>query len=147
MKLKVNDYLKFWRVIRYFYKIKYGLNQADLDMLLFLYSESYFSKDKFIEFDELLSWDEHRFDRLLRDGWIQVFRKRMGARKALYDISYKGTRMVTEIYKKLNGEEIPVSSSHNPMFKKNVSYADKVYRNMIIEMNTTIRQSRHQTPE
>ena len=140
MKLKVNDYLKFWRVIRYFYKIKYGLNQADLDMLLFLYSESYFSKDKFIEFDELLSWDEHRFDRLLRDGWIQVFRKRMGARKALYDISYKGTRMVTEIYKKLNGEEIPVSSSHNPMFKKNVSYADKVYRNMIIEMNTTIRQ-------
>jgi len=71
----------------------------------------------------------------------------MGARKALYDISYKGTRMVTEIYKKLNGEEIPVSSSHNPMFKKNVSYADKVYRNMIIEMNTTIRQSRHQTPE
>ena len=147
MKLKVNDYLKFWRVIRYFYKIKYGLNQADLDMLLFLYSESYFSKDKFIEFDELLSWDEHRFDRLLRDGWIQVFRKRMGARKALYNISYKGTRMVTEIYKKLNGEEIPVSSSHNPMFKKNVSYADKVYRNMIIEMNTTIRQSRHQTPE
>jgi len=147
MKLKVNDYLKFWRVIRYFYKIKYGLNQADLDMLLFLYSESYFSKDKFIEFDELLSWDEHRFDRLLRDGWIQVFRKRMGARKALYDISYKGTRMVTEIYKKLNGEEIPVSSSHNPIFKKNVSYADKVYRNMIIEMNTTIRQSRHQTPE
>lgn len=147
MKLKVNDYLKFWRVIRYFYKIKYGLNQADLDMLLFLYSESYFSKDKFIEFDELLSWDEHRFDRLLRDGWIQVFRKRMGARKALYDISYKGTRMVTEIYKKLNGEEIPVSLSHNPMFKKNVSYADKVYRNMIIEMNTTIRQSRHQTPE
>jgi len=147
MKLKINDYLKFWRVIRYFYKIKYGLNQADLDMLLFLYSESYFSKDKFIEFDELLSWDEHRFDRLLRDGWIQVFRKRMGARKALYDISYKGTRMVTEIYKKLNGEEIPVSSSHNPMFKKNVSYADKVYRNMIIEMNTTIRQSRHQTPE
>ena len=147
MKLKVNDYLKFWRVIRYFYKIKYGLNQADLDMLLFLYSESYFSKDKFIEFDELLSWDEHRFDRLLRDGWIQVFRKRMGARKALYDISYKGTRMVTEIYKKLNGEEIPVSSSHNPMFKKNVSYADKVYRNMIIEMNITIRQSRHQTPE
>lgn len=147
MKLKVNDYLKFWRVIRYFYKIKYGLNQADLDMLLFLYSESYFSKDKFIEFDELLSWDEHRFDRLLRDGWIQVFRKRMGARKALYNISYKGTRMVTEIYKKLNGEEIPVSSSHNPMFKKNVSYADKVYRNMIIEMNATIRQSRHQTPE
>ena len=67
MKLKVNDYLKFWRVIRYFYKIKYGLNQADLDMLLFLYSESYFSKDKFIEFDELLSWDEHRLLKYIKN--------------------------------------------------------------------------------
>lgn len=147
MKSKANDYLKYWRVIRYFYKAKYGLNQADLDMLLFLYSESYFSKDKFIEFDELLSWDEDRFDRLLRDGWIVVFRKRMGHRKALYELSYKGTRLVTEIYKKLNGDEIPVSSSYNPMFQKNVSYSDKVYRNMIVQMNAAIRQQRHQTPE
>ena len=146
MKLKANDYLKFWRVIRYFYKAKYGLNQADLDMILFLYSESYFSKDKFIQFDELLSWDESRFDRLLRDEWIVVFRKRMGARKALYELSYKGTRMVTEIYKKLNGDEIPTSSSYNPMFQKNVSYTDKVYRNMIIDMNATIKQLKHQVP-
>lgn len=147
MKSKANDYLKYWRVIRYFYKAKYGLNQADLDMLLFLYSESYFSKNKFIEFDELLSWDEDRFDRLLRDGWIVVFRKRMGHRKALYELSYKGTRLVTEIYKKLNGDEIPVSTSYNPMFQKNVSYSDKVYRNMIVQMNAAIRQQRHQTPE
>jgi len=146
MKLKTNDYLKFWRVIRYFYKAKYGLNQADLDMILFLYSESYFSKDKFIQFDELLSWDENRFDRLLRDGWIVVFRKRMGIRKALYELSYKGTRMVTEIYKKLNGDEIPTSSSYNPMFQKNVSYTDKVYRNMITDMNATIKQLKHQVP-
>jgi hypothetical protein len=76
-----------------------------------------------------------------------VFRKRMGARKALYELSYKGTRMITEIYKKLNGDEIPTSVSHNPVFKKNVSYADKVYRNMIIIMNATIKQQRHQPPE
>jgi hypothetical protein len=147
MKSKAYDYLKYWRVIRYFYKRKYGLGQADLDMLLFLYSESYFTKDKFTEFDELLSWDINRFERLLHDGWIVVFRKRMGARKALYELSYKGTRMITEIYKKLNGDEIPTSVSHNPVFKKNVSYADKVYRNMIISMNATIKQQRHQPPE
>ena len=41
------DYLKYWRVVRYFIKAKYGLSQADLDILLFLYSEKYFSKDKF----------------------------------------------------------------------------------------------------
>ena len=46
MKLKVNDCLKYWRVIRYFIKSKYGLTTGDLDMLLFLYSEEIFSKEK-----------------------------------------------------------------------------------------------------
>ena len=141
------DYLKFWRVIRYFVKAKYNLTQADLDVLLFLYSESYFSKDKFKDFDKLLSWDKNRFDRLLRDGWIVVFRKRSGKRKALYELSYKGRRCVNSIYKKLSGEEIPTAQTANPMFKKNVSYSDKVYRNMIEEMNATTRQQQRQAPE
>jgi len=141
------DYLKYWRVVRYYIKAKYNIGTADLDMLLFLYSEKYFSKDKFDEFDELISWDVNRFDRLLRDGWISVFRKRSGHKKALYEMSYKGKRMILTMYKKLNGEEIPVSPSVNPMFQKNVSYSDKVYRNMILEMNAFIRQQRHQSPE
>ena len=53
------DYLKYWRVIRYFVKRKYGLSQAELEMLLFLRTEQYFSKDDFDEFDELLSWDKN----------------------------------------------------------------------------------------
>jgi hypothetical protein len=142
-----NDYLKYWRVIRYFMKAKYGLTQGDLDMILFLKSEGYFDKDKFVEFDELLSWDEHRFDRLLRDGWIQVFRKRTSKAKAIYVLSYKAKRVCTSIYKKLSGEEIPTSQSANPMFAKNVKYTDKVYRNFILEMNAFIRQQRHRAPE
>jgi hypothetical protein len=76
-----------------------------------------------------------------------VFRPRVGKKRALYELSYKAKRMIGEIYKKLNGDEIPDSSSYNPIFKKNVSYSDKVYRNMIKSMNETIRQQRHQTPE
>jgi hypothetical protein len=147
MKNKPEDYLKYWRVIRYFVKAKYGLSQADLDFLLFLYSESYFDRDKFEEFDSLMSWDKDRFARLLRDGWIEIFRKNRGKYKAIYQISYKGKNVVRYIYKKLNGEEIPVSLSQNSMFLKNVSYNDKVYRNMITKMNESIRQQRHQTPE
>jgi len=133
------NYLKYWRVIRYYIKMKYKLNTGDLDMLLFLYSEDYFSKDKFKEFDKLLSWNVTRFDRLLRDGWIEVFRKRVGKNKALYELSYKGKRVVNSIYKKLNGDEIP-SSEHNPIFHRNVSYTDKVYKNFIKEMNKAIKQ-------
>ncbi len=133
------DYLKYWRVIRYYVKAKYSISTGELDMLLFLYTEDYFSKDKFNEFDELLSWNVNRFDKLLRDGWIEVFRKRAGKTKGLYELSYKSKRMINSIYKKLNGEEIP-SSEHNPIFHRNVKYTDKVYRNFIKEMNKTIKQ-------
>ncbi len=136
------DYLKYWRVISYFIKTKYNLKQAELDTLLFLNSESYFSKEKFKEFNELLSWNKRRFDILLRDGWIEVFRKRSGVHKTLYQLSYKSQRLLKSIYDKLEGTEIP-DSQHNPMFHRNVSYTDKVYRNMIKEMNKTIRQQRH----
>lgn len=140
-----SDYLKYWRVVRQFIKYKHGLSQSDLDILLFLKSEEYFSKDKFKEFDDLISWERNRFERLRQDGWIEVFRKRMGKRKALYQLSQKSKRVTTSIYKYLNGKEIPISNDGNPMFLRNVSYTDKVYRNFIIKMNAFIKQQRHQT--
>ncbi len=140
-----SDYLKYWRVVRQFIKVKHGLTQSDLDILLFLKSEEYFSKDKFKEFDDLISWEKHRFERLRQEGWIEVFRKKMGKRKALYQLSQKGKRVTTSIYKYLNGKEIPTSNDGNPMFLRNVSYTDKVYRNFIIQMNAFIKQQRHQT--
>jgi hypothetical protein len=147
MKSNQSDYLKYWRVIRQFVKIKYGLNQSDLDIIFFLYSELYFDRDKFIEFDNLLGWDKQRFEKLRQAGWIEVFRKRMGNRKALYQLSSKAKIMVRSVYNKLNGEEIPVSQSQNKMFARNVSYTDKRYRTMIKEMNSIIKQQRHHAPE
>jgi len=137
------DYLKYWRVIRYFIKQKYGLTQAELEMLLLLRSEKYFSKDDFDEFDELLSWDKNRFEKLRQEDWIEVFRKKEGKRRVVYQLSYKAQRMITTLYKKLEGEEIPESKSSNPLFLKNVSYTDKVYRNFILKLNQSIRQLRH----
>lgn len=147
MKSNKSDYLKYWRVIRYFIKAKYKVSQADLDVILFLYSEQYFGKDKFEEFNNLLSWDKGRFNNLLRDGWIQVFRKRVGKHKTLYQLSDKAINMVRLIYNKLEGEEIAMKADNNPLFKRNVSYEDKVYRNMIKQMNAFIRQQRHRVPE
>ena len=147
MKLKVNDCLKYWRVIRYFIKSKYGLTTSDLDMLLFLYSEDIFSKEKFDEFDNLLSWNEDRFNRLLRDGWIEVFRKRRKKHKTLYGVTFKTQRVISSVYKKLSGEEIPTSLNNNPIFAKNVKYSDKAYRKMILEMNHLRRQQQRLSPE
>lgn len=147
MKSPPNDYLKFWRVIRYYIKAKHGLTQADLDIILFLYSEGYFGQEKFDEFSELVSWDKDRFNRLHKDGWIETFRRRSPNGRALYQLSYKATRVVLDIYRKLNGEEIPVSLSNNPLMAKNVSYNDKVYRNMIFEMNAYYRANKRKKYE
>lgn len=142
MKPPPNDYLKFWRVIRYYMGSKHNLAQADLDIILFLYSEGYFGKEKFDEYSQILSWDKSRFKNLHKDGWIETFRRRSFNGRALYQLSYKATRMVLDIYRKLNGEEIPTSLSANPMFLKNVSYSDKVYRNMIVVMNEYYREQK-----
>ena len=74
MKSNQDDYLKYWKVIRQFTKIKYEVSQADLDMLMFLYSEKYFDKYKFEEYEKIFSWDRLRFDSLKRRGWIELFR-------------------------------------------------------------------------
>jgi len=132
-----HDYLKYWRIIRYWVKAKYGLTTPDLEMLLFLYSEHLFKKTDFKEYEEIMSWDVNRFDRLLRDGWIHVWRKRRGKERALYELTYKSKRIIDTIYKKLNGQEI---SERNPLFNKNVSYSDKVYRNAIKKLNEAIKQ-------
>jgi len=139
----VNDYLKYWRVIRYFIKEKYNLSLSQLEMLLFLYSEDVFSTEKFAEFNQLMSWDKKRFYKLKKQGWIELFRPKTSRKKPLYQLSYKAQRVVNSVYKKLSGEEIPTSPGISPMFARNVKYSDKVYKNMIFTMNRFIKQQRH----
>jgi hypothetical protein len=107
-----------------------------------LYSEKYFSRLDFDEYNELFSWDNTKFYRLIKEGWIETFRVRRTKKKAMYKVSYKGSRMIESFYKKLAGEEIPEAPSNNPLFLRNVSYTDKVYRNMIKEMNQFIKDKR-----
>ena len=137
------DYLKYWRTIRYWIKAKYKLTTPDIEMLLFLYSENMFTKTKFKRFEPIMSGDVNRFDKLLRDDWIHVWRKRKGKEATLYELTYKSKRIVTLIYKKLNGEEIAETAHSNPLFRNDASYMDKVYRQSIVEMNKFIKQQRH----
>lgn len=147
MKSNTDDYLKYWRIVRYYMKMKHGLTQTEIEVLLFLYSEKYFDKKKFYEFNTLLPWDKDRFEKLKKNGWIEVFRRRVGTWPTRYQLTRKSINMVRDIYKKLRGEEIPTSLASNKIFLKNASYTDKRYKEMIIEMNKAIRQQRHQTHE
>lgn len=142
-----SDYLKYWRVIRYYVQAQYGVSTAELEMLLFLYSEGYFSRAKFDEFNKLISWDIKRFEKMFKNGWIVHFREPKRNIKALYELSYKSKRMIDTIYKKLNGEEIPISKEHSSLFARNVKYTDKLYRDMIMKMREATRQQQYHAPE
>ena len=78
------DFMKYWRVIRYWAKVKYNVSTPDIEMMFFLYSEDIFSKKKFEEFERVMSWDTKRFDRLVKEEWIVVWRKRKGRQATLY---------------------------------------------------------------
>ncbi len=143
----MSDYLKYWRVIRYWVKAKYNIGTPELELLLFLYSEQMFTKSRFQEFETIMSWDTKRFNNLLRDGWLQVFRRRAGKNATLYELSYKGKSLVRTVYRKLNGEEVGESPNINPLFRLDASYMDKMQRKMIKEMNEFIKQQRHLSPE
>ena len=136
-----HDYLKYWRVIKYFAKRKYQVSSAYLDMLLFLYSEKYFNKTTFKEYGQLLSWDANRFYRLIKQGYIQKWREKTGRQATLYQLTYKAKRMINSVYKKLNGEEIPEYT--NPMFRHDATYMQKVTKKFIKKLNKSIKQQQH----
>ncbi len=39
-----HDYLKYWKVIKYWAKRKYSITTGELELMLFLYSEHLFNK-------------------------------------------------------------------------------------------------------
>jgi len=137
------DWLKYWRVVRYWVKAAYGLNYPDLEMLLFLYSENLFSRDDFEKYEMIMSWDVVRFQRLVKDDWIKKWRPHTNKECALYTLSYKGKKLMESVYKKLSGDEIITENRlRNPLFKATASPRDKVYRGMIEEMNAAIRAAK-----
>ena len=128
------DFLKYWRIIRYYFRVKYDLSQEDLDMLLFL------------------TWDRNRINRLKNKGWIEIFRRHNKNSATIYQLTYKASRVVTSLYRIVNGGRISLSSQ-SPLHKKKLKWLDHTYKQMIIKMNDEIyemrlkKQQQHLFPE
>ena len=135
-KLKEHDFLKYWRVVRYWAKRKYGITNEDLEILLYLYNIDLFTRGQFRKFEGILSWDRNRFNYLQEKGYIVTWREKNNPRQAkLYTLSVSAKRIVNTVYKKLLQEEpIPENKQNNPIFKGE-NYMDKVYRKAIKAMN------------
>lgn len=146
MNCKHDDYLKYWRIVRHYYRLKHNLSPADLDMILYLKSEQYFGKAEFETFNKVLPWDKKRFERLVKEGYIENFRAR-GRRRALYKVTKKTMTLCTNIYSILNGAKISQTPANNPVFRNTSPYSKRKYREIILKMNDSIPRRLRQPPE
>lgn len=132
-----NNFLKYWRVIRYYVKSKYKITDSEIEMLLFLYDENIFTKDKFNEFARTMSWDKRRFSVMVEKGYIKVWRERAsGQNSNLYELSMASKRICNHIYKKLLQEETISEDPYANKIFKGSNYMDKVYKKIIKSMNS-----------
>lgn len=148
MKSNSKDYLKYWRIVKHYIKLKHGLNQQDLEMLLFLKSEEYFSREKFKEYGRTMSWHPTRLKEMIDRGWVEIFRPYKNFKKAIYKLSPKAKHVLNSVYRKLEGEE-PFTDNPdiNPLRKKRLTYANRMYAKEMDVINEAILQRRRLAPE
>ena len=131
------NFLKYYRVVRYYIKKKYEITLMELDMILYLYDMPFFRKEDFNYYGNTMSWDKKRFYEMIKKGLIKEWRpgKEQYAKAKMYELSHKAKSICSLTYKKLLQEEtISENAVSNPIFKKE-TYMDKIYKNVIEKMN------------
>lgn len=126
---------KYYRLVRRWACKTYGLKDADLELLIYLDCKGNFTRNEFIEGVYTYSWDKNRWERLRREGWIDVWRKRNRTtiKYSVFKTSQKAKLLVMRMYRILLGEEdLPVSERST--FYKNKTYTDKVFNKAIDDM-------------
>ena len=132
-----HNFLKYWRVIKYYIKEKYEISSTELDMILFLYDENVFTKKTFNDFSQTMSWDKKRFTEMIKDGYIKKWRDRKETQRSnLWELTIKSKRICNHLYKKLMQEEIISEDPYRNEIFKGKSYMDKIYKNIIKKMNS-----------
>jgi len=124
--LKDLKLLKHYRIIRKWASKTSDLKEADLELLIYLDAIDLFTKQDFKIGTHAYSWDNRRWNRLLKEGWIVVWRQR---------ISFKCKQLISRMYRIMLGEEdIPETIRSNKLMKRS-TYSEKVLSTSITNLN------------
>jgi hypothetical protein len=135
--IKDMNLLKHYRVIRKWACRNNGLNDADLELLIYFDCMEYFTKHDFKIGTYAYSWDNRRWNRLLKEGWIVVWRTRNRTTQKynIYKVSFKCKQLISKMYRIMLGEEdIPSSEKRNSIMRGK-TYTDKVLQTAIHNVN------------
>ena len=141
-KLKARDLkdlnlLKHYRIIRKWACKNNDLNDADLELLIYFDCMEFFSKHDFEIGTYSYSWDNRRWNRLLKEDWIVVWRHRNRTTQKynIYKVSFKCKQLISKMYRIMLGEDdIPASERRNKIINGK-SYTDKVLTKAIYNVN------------
>ena len=135
--IKDMNLLKHYRVIRKWACRNNSLNDADLELLIYFDCMEYFTKHDFKIGTYAYSWDNRRWNRLLKEGWIVVWRTRNRTTQKynIYKVSFKCKQLISKMYRIMLGEEdIPSSEKRNSIMRGK-TYTDKVLQTAIKNTN------------
>ena len=125
--------LKHYRIIRKWACKTCNLNDADLELLIYLEAVDLFTKDDFKKGTYSYSWDNRRWNRLLKQGWITVWRKRNHTTQKyhIYKVSTKCKQLISRMYRIMLGEE----DMPTKLFEKSNRYSFTVLETSIANVN------------
>ena len=134
--LKELNLLKHYRIIRKWACKTNNLNDADLELLIYLEAIDLFTKDDFKKGTYSYSWDNRRWNRLLKQGWITVWRRRNRTTQKyhIYKVSVKCKQLTSRMYRIMLGEEDINTGRRNKIINSN-TYTDKVMTKAIYNVN------------
>lgn len=138
------DFLKYLIIVEYYFEkvVFKDLTPKEIKLLLFLYSEPPFTRQDFIDYAELISWNKNRLNDWVRKGYIKKYGKGWRDPKKystanLYTLTTATANKIRAFYDKLLLRyKITEQSTHNPLFRvRSRSYTDKRYAKKIKQMN------------
>jgi hypothetical protein len=136
--IKDLNLLKHYRIIRKWACRNNDLTDAEIELLIYLDCIDMFTIDDFKMGSYSYSWNNRRWNKLIQNDWICVWRKRNRTTQKynIYKVSFKGKQLIKRIYRIMLGEEdIPTSEKRNSIMKGK-TYMDKVLQTSIYNVNT-----------
>jgi hypothetical protein len=135
--IKELNLLKHYRIIRKWACKNNGLNDADLELLIYFDCMDFFTREDFKIGTYSYSWDNRRWNRLLKEGWIIVWRvhNRTTQKYNIYKVSFKCKQLISRMYRIMLGKEDIPTSLHRNKIMKGKTYMDKVMITSIDNVN------------
>ena len=141
-KLNSNDIkdlnlLKHYRLIRKWACRNNNLNDADLELLIYFDCMGLFTKQDFKIGTYAYSWDNRRWNKIIKNNWIVVWRNRNRTTQKynIYKVSFKCRQLIARMYRIMLGEEdVPTSKRRNSIMHGK-TYTDKVLITAIKNVN------------